>query len=112
MSDTVQTPLSIPATQWVAPVRSAEPQIEPAKKSQSDNRNANDNKGGDSQAGQQAERHLSITRNPAVRAFIYKSIDADSGDVVWQWPNEQAVRRAQHLRDVEEQIRHEVDEKA
>lgn len=110
MSETVQLPLSIPTQQWVTPAR-AEPPIEPAKKSQSENRNANDNRG-EGQAGQQTERHLSITRNPAVHAFIYKSIDADSGKVVWQWPSEEAVRRAQHLRDKEEQLAHEVDEKA
>lgn len=111
MSDTIQLVPSVPVVSRIAPVR-PEQQIEPAAEARSDNRTADNGKGGDSQAGQQ-NRHLTISRNDTLGTFVYRSIDQDSGDVVWQYPNEGRLRMSQHLQELEEQnSRHQVDEKA
>ena len=52
--------------------------------------------------------HLAITRDHAANTFVYRSIDSKTGDVVWQYPREQALRMAHELRDLEN---HKVDEK-
>ena len=116
MSDQVQLPPSLPFAPRVTPARAPDP-IEPPKKSQADNRNANDHHaGGDAppQAGPtpSSDRQLTITPEPALQSFVYRSIDADSGDVVWQWPAEQVLRRARLLRALEEKLQSELDETA
>lgn len=115
MSDAVQLPPSMPVVPRVAPVRPAE-HIDPPKKSQTENHNSSDQRRGDGQSqggpSNASERHLTITRDKAVQAFVYRSIEADTGEVVWQWPAEEILRRAHHMREAEEQIRHEVDQKA
>ncbi len=113
MSDAVQLPPSLPVVPRVAPVRPAE-HIDPPKKSQTENRNSSDQRQSDSQGGASSasERHLTITRDKAVQSFVYRSVEADTGEVVWQWPAEEILRRAHHLREVEDQLRHEVDQKA
>lgn len=115
MSEPVQLPPSTPIVR-VIPVRAPDP-IEPPKRPQTDNQNASDHRPSDGRQAAQAaippERHLTITREPALQSFVYRSIDAESGDVVWQWPSEQVLRRAQLLRALEEeQQQHAIDAKA
>ena len=116
MTDQVQLPPSTPHAPRVTPARAPDP-IEPPKKSQADNRNANDHRSGGDAASQggptpSSERQLTITREPALQSFVYRSIDAESGDVVWQWPAEQVLRRARLLRAMEEKLQSELDETA
>lgn len=114
MSDPIQAvPSAVPVPR-VAPVRH-EPPIEPAKKPQTENRESRDYHDSERQQAAAAERQMSVTRDETLRTFVYRSIEADSGDVVWQWPAEEMLRRAKHLREVEEQKRteaHAVDERA
>lgn len=111
MSDPIQMPTSAAAIARIAPVR-PEPQVEPAKRTQTDNDTANDRR---EREPTPSDRQLSITRDKAANTFVYRSIEAESGDVVWQWPAEDMLRRAQHLRALEERRReevHKVNEKA
>ena len=111
MSDTIQLVPSVPVISRISPVR-PEQQIEPAAESRSDNRTDDNGKGGESHAGQQ-NRHLTISRNDTLGTFVYRSIDQESGDVVWQYPNEGRLRMSQLLQELEEQkSRPVVDEKA
>ena len=111
MSDTIQLVPSVPVISCISPVR-PEQQIEPAAESRSDNRTDDNGKGGESHAGQQ-NRHLTISRSDTLGTFVYRSIDQDSGDVVWQYPNEGRLRMSQLLQELEEQkSRPQVDEKA
>ena len=110
MSDPVQFPPTVANVAPPAPVR-PQPAVEPAVKTQADNRSAT---GGDGRpAG--SERLLTITRDPNLQGFVYRSIDAESGEVVWQWPNEAALRRAEYVRALEAKMREKaraVDETA
>ncbi len=117
MSNSVQMPPTHAVIPPIAPVR-AEPPVEPAKKTQADNRNTNDHRQGE-QPGQNAEappdRRLIISRDSNLHSFVYRSVEADSGEVVWQWPAEEMLRRAKSLRAVEEKLREDrsgLDEKA
>ncbi len=111
MSDTIQLVPSVPVVSRVAPVR-PDQHIEPAMESQSDNRTSDNGRGGDGNAGQ-STRHLTISRNDTLGTFVYRSIDQESGDVVWQYPTEGRLRMSQHLQELEEQkATHKVDEKA
>jgi hypothetical protein len=115
MSDPIQAvPPSAAAVPRVVPVR-PEPPVEPPKKSQAENRGSQDYRESERRAVE-TERRLSITRDENLRRFIYRSIEEESGDVVWQFPAEEMLRRAEHLRQVEEKrledLRHEVDERA
>lgn len=115
MSDPIQVVPSAAAVPRVTPVR-PEPPVEPPKKAQAENRSSNDYRESERRAALAAERHMSITRDENLKAFVYRSIDADSGDVVWQFPAEEMLRRAEHLRQLEDKRReetaHEVDERA
>jgi hypothetical protein len=111
VSDPVQFPPSVASVAPVAPARQ-QPAVEPAAKTQTDNQGAS---GGDGRpAG--SDRLLTITRDPNLHGFVYRSIDAASGEVVWQYPNEGAVRRAEYMRALEAKMReaagHAVDEQA
>jgi len=55
---------------------------------------------------------LTITRDEAANTFVYRSLDADTGAVVWQYPVEQVLRMAHRLRELEGLDAHQVDEKA
>jgi uncharacterized FlaG/YvyC family protein len=120
MSDPVQMPPSHAVVPPVAPVRAAPP-VEPATKPQADNRDSNDRREGERQQNQAAnlpaDRRLTISRDSNLHSFVYRSIESGSGEVVWQWPAEEMLRRAQSLRAVEAKMReeggaHDVDEKA
>jgi len=116
MSDPIQAvPPSAVAVPRVTPVR-PEPPVEPPKKSQAENRGSHDYRESERHAAVEAERRLTITRDKNLQAFVYRSIDAESGDIVWQFPAEEMLRRAEHLRQLEEKRRedlaHELDEQA
>jgi len=106
----------MPVVPRVAPVRPAE-HVEPPKKPQTENHNSSDHRKDNREASAQAaasdaaDRHLRITRDDAAESFVYRSVESDTGEVVWQWPSEQILRRAQYMRAVEEEARHEVDER-
>ena len=116
MSDPIQAvPPSAVAVPRVTPVR-PEPPVEPPKKSQAENRGSNDYRDSERKAALAAERQMSITRDENLKAFVYRSIEAESGEVVWQFPAEEMLRRAEHLRQLEEKrledLAREVDERA
>ena len=110
MSDAVQMPPTLPVVPRVAPVRAAE-HVEPPKKPQTENHNSGDRRE-ESPASSADDRHMRISRDEVARRFVYRSVEADTGDVVWQYPAEEMLRRAHYLRHVEEQLQHQVDEKA
>lgn len=111
MSDPIQMPPSAVAVARVAPVR-PEPAIEPVKRPQTENRNSSEQR--DERHSAPSDSRLSIAHDEKLKSFVYRSIDEDSGEVVWQWPAEEMLRRAHHLRALEEKQReeaHAVDEK-
>lgn len=116
MTDAVQMPPSMLVVPRVVPVLAAE-QVAPPKKPQSENQNSSDRRhdGGGNQpkaALGPSARQMRIMHDDAAKSFVYKSVEADTGEVVWQWPTEQILRRAKYHLEVEAQQRHEVDEKA
>ena len=113
MSDAVQMPPMMPVVPRVAPVHPAE-HVEPPKKPQTEQQNTGDRRrDGESKGALAAsERHLRIMHDDAAKTFVYKSVEAETGDVVWQWPSEQILRRATYAHEAETQQRHEVDQKA
>jgi hypothetical protein len=54
---------------------------------------------------------LTITRDDGANAFVYRSINADTGEVVWQYPVEQVLRMAHRLRQLEGLDAHRLDQK-
>lgn len=44
---------------------------------------------------------LSISLDADTQTMIYRSVDPDSGSVMWQWPAEQTLRMVKFLRDLE-----------
>jgi uncharacterized FlaG/YvyC family protein len=110
MSDAVQMPPTLPVVPRVAPVRAAE-HVEPPKKPQTENHNSGEHRQ-ESDASNADDRRMRISRDEVARRFVYRSVEADSGDVVWQYPAEEMLRRAHYLRQVEAQLQHQVDEKA
>jgi uncharacterized FlaG/YvyC family protein len=111
MSDSVQLVPSVPVLTRVPPVR-PDHVVEPAKDTQADNRESNEHRNSAQQDGP-TNRHLTISRNDTLNTFVYRSIDKDSGDVIWQYPAENILRMSQHQRELERQEReHKVDEKA
>jgi uncharacterized FlaG/YvyC family protein len=57
-------------------------------------------------------RRLTITRDESANTFVYRSINADTGEVVWQYPVEQVLRMAHRLRELEGLDPHKVDQTA
>jgi hypothetical protein len=55
---------------------------------------------------------LSITRDDAANALVFRSIDRDSGDVISQYPAEQVLRLVHRLRELEGLDEHKVDTSA
>ena len=113
MSDVVQLPAFMPVVPRVAPVRPAEV-VEPPKKPKTDNQSSNEQRhdSAESTVLTAAKRQMHISRDEAANAFVYRSIEVGTGEVVWQWPSDEILRRAQYLREAEERMRHEVDEEA
>src|SRR6185503_13821946 len=44
---------------------------------------------------------LTITKDEAANTFVYRSINAETGAVMWQYPVEQVLRMAHRLRELE-----------
>ena len=63
-----------------APVR-PDHVVEPARNTQTENRTSSDD-----QHDSHTNRHLTISRNESLNTFVYRSIDEESGDVLWQYP--------------------------
>jgi uncharacterized FlaG/YvyC family protein len=79
--------------------------VEPAKNAQTENRS--------SAEGDHTNRHLTISRSDKLGTFVYRSIDQESGDVLWQYPAENMLRMAQQWREQEARAdKHQIDEKA
>jgi hypothetical protein len=60
---------------------------------------------------------LSVSLDADTGTFIYKSVNADDGEVVWQWPSEQVMRVIQYFRRIESleeklSAKRQVDQKA
>jgi uncharacterized FlaG/YvyC family protein len=115
MSDAVQLPPSLHVVPRVAPVRAAE-QVDPPKKSQTDNHNSSDQRQESGDAALQRaiasqNRDMHISRDELAKTFVYRSVESDTGQLVWQWPAEQILKHAQYMREIEEQASHKVDEK-
>jgi uncharacterized FlaG/YvyC family protein len=113
MSDPIQAvPSAVPVPR-VAPVRQ-EPPIEPAKKAQTESRASSDRRESERQAQAERDRQMSVTRDETLRTFVYRSIEQESGEVVWQWPAEEMLRLAKHMRELEDKRAEQraVDERA
>ena len=56
---------------------------------------------------------LTITKDETANTFVYRSISAETGEVIWQYPVEQVLRMAHRLRELEglDGGSHQVDEK-
>lgn len=119
MSDPINIAASTQQAARAVPVR-PEPQIEPAKETQTDNRAGNerrerDREQRDEAAAAREARHFTVTRDPALKSFVYRSVDAESGDVVWQYPAEEMLRHKRHMKAMAEKQQAEakaVDETA
>ena len=105
----VQVPPPVIAVPRAAPVVAPEV-VEPVKKPQTENRKGGDQSRGEDQG--KSSRQLSITRNEDLNTFVYRSIEIESGDVVWQYPSEDVVRRAESYRQRQDAENHAVDQKA
>jgi len=44
---------------------------------------------------------LQIERDKSTGTFIYRTVDADTGQVIRQWPPEQLLELRQHLKELE-----------
>lgn len=107
MSDSVKLTPALPVVPPLPPQPAVRPdqRVEAVEKPRpearaSDNGNARANEER-SQSPAQAERNLTISRQEKLGGFIYRSIDADSGEVVWQYPADSSLRMSQALRDME-----------
>jgi uncharacterized FlaG/YvyC family protein len=110
MSDTIQLVPSVPVVARPVAVR-PDQHVEPAKQAHADNRPADN--GNDTPQHQQQNlpnRHLTISRHDTLGTFIYRSVDEDSGKVVWQYPTESILRTSQQLQALETgKAEHHVD---
>lgn len=110
MSDTVQLVPSAPVVPRLDVVR-PERQVEPANSSGADNRAADNGNDRNSRSNEQSRSLVVSPREQG--GFLYRSIDDESGEVVWQYPPEGRLRMNQTLREREEaEIRPTMDEKA
>ena len=112
MSDTIQLVPSVPVVARAVAVR-PDHHVEPAQQSHAEKRTADN--GNDSPQQQQnlPNRHLTISRHDTLGTFVYRSIDEDSGKVVWQYPSESILRTSQSLQALEAQMAaHHVDKTA
>lgn len=44
---------------------------------------------------------LSISLDAETQTMVYRSVDPDSGSIMWQWPAEQTLRMVKFLRELE-----------
>lgn len=111
MNDTIQLVPSVPVMPRQAPTRT-DNVVEPAKNTQTENRGSTDGQHS-TQHDAPANRHLTISRHDTLNTYVYRTIDEQSGDVLWQYPAENMLRMSQHWRDMEaiESSHHKVDQK-
>ena len=111
MIDSIQLVPSVPVLTRQPPVRT-DHVVAPAKNTQTENRSSNNGQHS-TQQDAPANRHLSISLHDILNTYVYRSIEEDSGDVLWQYPAENMLRMSQHWREVEakESGQHEVDQK-
>jgi len=119
MSDAVKLTPALPTVPPLPPVPEARPdlRVEPAEKPRPEPRTADNGNGRDRKAPEAApSRSLSISRNEQLGAVVYRSIDEESGEVVWQYPADSALRMAEQLQEMQAQreraAERRVDEKA
>ena len=44
---------------------------------------------------------LTVSMDAETGTYIYKSVNSDDGEIVWQWPSEQVMRVIQYFRRIE-----------
>ena len=88
-----------------APVVRPEPAVEAVAPPHIENGVPNEGKKGERPpiaTEARASHRLTITRDALLNAFVYRSVDGDTGEVLWQWPAEGALRRARYWRELAE----------
>lgn len=106
MSDAVKLTPALPTVPPLPPVPEARPdlRVEPAEKPRPEPRTADNGNGRDRKAPEAApSRSLSISRNEQLGAVVYRSIEDESGEVVWQYPADSALRMAEQLQEMQAQ---------
>jgi hypothetical protein len=105
MSDSVKLTPALPVVPPLPPQPALRPdlRVEPADKTRADTRTADNGNGrnAEEQAQPQSARSLTISRQDKLGGFIYRSIDAQSGEVVWQYPADSILRMSQALREMQ-----------
>ena len=111
LSDSIQLVPSVPVLTRQPQVR-PDHVVEPTKNTQTENRGANDDQHS-TQQDAPANRHLTVSRHDTLNTYVYRSIEENSGEVLWQYPAENMLRLSQHWREMEaeESSQHEVDQK-
>lgn len=83
------------------PVRSRDARAEtPASGVRQTQATLKDRSGEDQEASVPRGR-LSISLDAETQTMVYRSVDPDSGGIMWQWPAEQTLRMVKFLRDLE-----------
>ena len=104
MSAAVKLTPALPVVPPLPPVQAARPdlRVEAAEKPRPENRTADNGNGRNGEPpAAQATRSLTISRQDKLGAFIYRSIDEQSGEVVWQYPADSILRMSQHLQEMQ-----------
>lgn len=111
MSDSIKLTPALPVVPPLPPAPATQPdmRVEPVEKTRPENRTADNGnaRNAEAQAQAQAEaqaqstRSLTITRQEKLGGFIYRSIDDQSGEVIWQYPADSILRLSQALRDMQ-----------
>lgn len=105
MSDSVKLTPALPVVPPLPPQPDARPdlRVEPAEKARAEARTADNGNGRNAEEQVQAKpgRSLTISRQEKLGGFIYRSIDDQSGEVIWQFPADSILRMSQALREME-----------
>ena len=105
MSDSVKLTPALPVVPPLPPQPEARPdmRVEPAERARAEARTADKGNGRntDEQVPSKPNRSLTISRQDKLGGFIYRSIDAQSGEVVWQYPADSILRMSQALREMQ-----------
>jgi uncharacterized FlaG/YvyC family protein len=107
MSDSVKLTPALPVVPPLPPQPAVRPdvRVEPAEKTRPESRTADNGNARPREEQERlkstTERNLTISHQEKMGGFIYRSVDVDSGEVVWQYPAESSLRMSQTLRDME-----------
>jgi len=105
MSDSVKLTPALPVVPPLPPQPAVRPdlRVEPAEKTRPETRTADNGnrRNAEEQAQPHSTRSLTISRQDKLGGFIYRSIDAQSGEVVWQYPADSILRMSQALREMQ-----------